>query len=140
MILIDCNSWHYRVWRFFYLSDGPNAGPHWRWLNRRLGDRTPIQEISKSLCEYGWCFVLLPFMALMTGLLVLFIGTIYLTVKYPIRLIVKWLIWKPVFHSVKFGVGIARKGKPEREPNLVWQWLVAQHRKVCPLIELKKEE
>ena len=144
MILIDRNCWHYKVWRFFYLQ-GLNGGLSYWVFNKLFGvdPGPPRKEIPSSLCIYGWCFVLLPlwFVFLLSTLPLLIAA--YFTVRYPIRLTVKyslkWLLWKPVFHSVKGIVKVVRKGKLEEEPSLVWEWLKAQHRKACPLLELKEE-
>ena len=150
MIKVNRNSWHYKLWKFMYGSGRNDRSPLWKLINKGtfelFEDSTRSGSLPRSLCFYGWGFILMPFAAFCIILFFSLISILMLTV-YAIAV---WVIYKPVKYGVvgvKHGVLAVKKRIPEREPkepvekepNLTWEWIKAMHNKACPLLELKDE-
>jgi len=134
-------SWHYRLWM---LGRASHSKPH-------------------NLCKYFWHIVLLKVTApLIVALLALggIISIIWVVVRNPL---VSGLIVTGAALLVMVVVGLVfgiqklrersrrkRRERPEvlrfkeeekkKEPSLVWQYLVARKKKLCPLITVVDEE
>lgn len=132
-MIIDKYSWHYR-W----------CAKHW--------DSDP-----KALCWYFWKIVITIIGMFVYGVFMFLLGTlvtVLLTIPFwqwfvngidMVFSVLAFLIWfgigvtaNRIYRTYLYDTGqIKRKEKPYREPSLISQYLDAQHRKVCPLLEYK---
>ena len=62
MLTVSRNSWHYRLWAFFYSGEEYECSPLWRVFERLLSGYVDMDEhegrlkrgLPNSLCVYGW--------------------------------------------------------------------------------------
>lgn len=121
-LVISTRSWHYRMIKFFCIP--------WPGKWGTASEAEARKGMPKSLCGYFWYVVL--HIVYVVPVLCVLLGTVFL-LSFPAR----WLC---------FGVRALWRLRPEKtqavekeRPGLVWQYIRAKKRRVCPLIEFKSE-
>ena len=112
MLTISSKSWHLRLVRSYH-----------------EGSYTP-----KSLCGYFWAVAfavfLTPFMAALIGVLAVGAVILLLVPQAIFGFLMKWWPSRKTDGPMEF--------KPHK-PNLVWEFIKAKKRRVCPLIKVVEE-
>ena len=113
MLVFSSQAWHIRLCKLVYV--GHNYKP-------------------TNLCSHFWYTMIACVAFLMVGVAAISVG-IYCILSWPIR----WPISSALeWHHTRYQK-ISHVSQP-REPNLIWAWLVARKRRVCPLIQVRDDK